>query len=388
MIVKLGDICSFQSGETPSKSNASYFSGDIPWITTVALNGLSIGEKAAVDWITEKAIAESAAKIVPARSIMVGTRVGIGKVAINEIPMSTSQDIISLVGINESLWSKEYLCKFIQSKEKYLKSQARGATIKGIKIDVLASLSIPDVPLVSQQKIVAILDKAQNILAAQRSQLSALDDLIKARFVEMFGDSEHNSRAWPIQPLDSLCSVGSSKRIYQNEQSADGVPFWRISDLVSKMDTGVADSGLFIPEEKYFELKQAGLVPVAGDILVTSRGTLGRCYIVQKEDRFYFQDGMISWLSNYAESITPLYLQHLFTMNGFRKQIDGMQAGSTVAYLSIAMLKKLRIMVPSKEAQIEFTTFVAQVNKSKAAVQKSLDETQLLFDSLMQEYFG
>ena len=246
-----------------------------------------------------------------------------------------------------------------------------------------------DVPPIDDQEYQVLqLNRIRKIIDARRQQLSALDDLIKARFVEMFGDPEHNSKSWPVQPLDSLCSVGSSKRIYQNEQSADGVPFWRITDLVSKMDTGVADSGLFIPEEKYLELRQAGLVPVAGDILVTSRGTLGRCYIIQEEDRFYFQDGMISWLSNYAESITPLYLQHLFTMNGFRKQIDGMQAGSTVAYLSIAMLKKLRIMVPSKEVQSEFAAFVAQIDKSKSVIQKSLDETQLLFDSLMQEYFG
>ena len=252
----------------------------------------------------------------------------------------------------------------------------------------LKELQIPYPDSDIQAKIVSILEKASAIVEKRQQQLSALDDLIKARFVEMFGEPEHNSKSWPVQPLDSLCSVGSSKRIYQNEQSADGVPFWRISDLVSKMDTGVADSGLFIPEEKYLELRQSGLVPMAGDILVTSRGTLGRCYIIQEEDRFYFQDGMISWLSNYAENITPLYLQHLFTMNGFRKQIDGMQAGSTVAYLSIAMLKKLRIMVPSEEMQSEFAAFVAQIDKTKSVIQKSLDETQLLFDSLMQKYFG
>ena len=252
----------------------------------------------------------------------------------------------------------------------------------------ISSVEIVDLPINQQLKICTILDEVQRVICKRQLQITALDDLIKARFVEMFGDPEHNNKAWPVQPLDSLCSVGSSKRIYQNEQSTDGVPFWRVSDLVSKMDTGVADSGLFIPEEKYLELTQAGLAPVAGDILVTSRGTLGRCYIIQEEDRFYFQDGMISWLSNYAESITPLYLQYLFSMSGFRKQIDGMQAGSTVAYLSIAMLKKLRIMIPSKEAQLKFTSFVTQIDNSKDAIKKSLTETQILFDSLMQEYFG
>ena len=179
----------------------------------------------------------------------------------------------------------------------------------------------------------------------------------KSRFVEMFGDP---------------CSIGSSKRIYQNEQSQEGVPFWRISDLVSKMDTGIANSGLYIPEERYQELTRGGLVPIPGDILVTSRGTLGRCYIIKDEDRFYFQDGMISWLSDYDDSITPLYLQYLFTMPGFRKQIDSMPVGSTVAYLSIAMLKKLRVMVPPIEIQKTFASFVAQLDKSKFSIRQSL----------------
>ena len=236
--------------------------------------------------------------------------------------------------------------------------------------------------------IVSVLQHAESVITLRQKELQKLDDLVKARFVEMFGDPEFNAFGWDTEELGTLCDVGSSKRIYQNEQSQEGVPFWRISDLISKMDIGVADSGLFIPEERYVELKNAGLVPTTGDILVTSRGTLGRCYIIKDEDKFYFQDGMISWLSSYVDGITPLYLQYLFTMPGFRKQIDGMQAGSTVAYLSIAMLKKLRVMVPPIETQNCFALFVEQLDKSKVVVQKALDEAQTLFDSLMQEYFG
>lgn len=238
-----------------------------------------------------------------------------------------------------------------------------------------------------QRTIIDVLSKLERIILARKEELQKLDNLVKARFVEMFGDPEFNTFGWDTEELGTLCDVGSSKRIYQNEQSQEGVPFWRISDLISKMDIGVADSGLFIPEERYVELKDAGLVPTTGDILVTSRGTLGRCYIIKDEDKFYFQDGMISWLSSYVDGITPLYLQYLFTMPGFRKQIDGMQAGSTVAYLSIAMLKKLRVMVPPIETQNCFALFVEQLDKSKVVVQKALDEAQLLFDSLMQKYF-
>ena len=188
--------------------------------------------------------------------------------------------------------------------------------------------------------------------------------------------------------MNQLCEVGSSKRIYQNEQSMEGIPFLRISDLVNRMDTGSKECDLFIPVEKYQELKDKELVPIPGDILLTARGTLGRCYIVKDDDVFYFQDGMITWLYDFDERITAKYIEYLFMMAGFRKQIDALQAGSTVAYLSISMTKELDIMVPPLELQEEFIEFVKQVDKSKSGVKKSLDEAQLLFDSLMQQYFG
>lgn len=115
-MARLGDICSLQSGGTPTRNNPDFFAGHIPWITTVALNGDIIDERNAVEMISEKAISNSAAKVVPPYSIMVGTRVGIGKVAINKVPMSTSQDIISLIGIDESAWDRKYLLKFIQGR--------------------------------------------------------------------------------------------------------------------------------------------------------------------------------------------------------------------------------------------------------------------------------
>ena len=284
----------------------------------------------------------------------------------------------------------EYLSLIFQSSayRRKISSVAIGANINNIRNEHIDALSVNWPDKIERQQVVEVLVKIDSVIQHRKVELQKFDTLIKARFVEMFGDPEHNNKGWPVKKLNDLCNVGSSKRIYQEEQTMDGIPFWRISDLVAKMDTENVESGLYIPESRYEELKEQGLVPEPGDILVTSRGTLGRCYIISPEDRFYFQDGMISWLSRYADEITPFYIQYLFDMPGFRKQIDRMQAGSTVAYLSIAMLKKLDIMLPSRPLQEEFAAFVAQIDKSKAAIRKSLDETQLLFDSLMQEYFG
>lgn len=181
----------------------------------------------------------------------------------------------------------------------------------------------------------------------------------------MFGHPDINEKEWKVNSMDRLCEVSSSKRIYQNEQSMTGIPFLRVSDLVNRMDIGTNDCDLHIPKVLFEELKDKGLVPATGDILLTARGTLGRCYIVQKEDEFYFQDGMITWLSKFDSGITPVYISHLFEMPEFRKQIDELQAGSTVAYLSISMTKKLKVMVPPVELQNQFADFVHQVDKSK-----------------------
>ena len=246
-----------------------------------------------------------------------------------------------------------------------LQSISSGTSMLKFNKTQLKSTIIPVAPLEVQKNICNVLDKLQRIIDERALELEYLDTLIKARFVEMFGDPESNSKNWPVYKLSDLCNVGSSKRIYQEEQTADGIPFWRISDLVNKMDTGSADSGLYISQDKYNELIKNDQVPVAGDILVTSRGTLGRCYIISDTDKFYFQDGMISWLSKYKTGITPLYIKYLFMTSGLIRQINGMQAGSTVAYLSIGMLKKLNIMLPDLEAQNNFADFVYQVDKSK-----------------------
>ena len=365
MKIKLGDICTFQSGGTPTKGTEEFFNGTIPWITTTALNGGKIDGTQAVNWITEKAIEKSVAKLVPAFSIMVGTRVGVGKVAVNTVQMSTSQDIISLINIDENRWDKDYLCKYIQGKNAFLNSQARGATIKGIKMDVLANLELEEITLENQARISETIDRVKVILDARKNELLELDKLVKARFAELFGHPDINEKEWKVNDMDQLCEVSSSKRIYQNEQSMTGIPFLRISDLVNRMDAGTKECDLHIPKVLFEELKDKGLVPSTGDILLTARGTLGRCYIVQEDDEFYFQDGMITWLSKFDSEITPLYISCLFEMPGFRKQIDELQAGSTVAYLSISMTKKLKVMVPPVELQNQFADFVHQADKSK-----------------------
>lgn len=280
----------------------------------------------------------------------------------------------------------EYLRFVISAALKKLEERTSCDTVRHISTKALRQMELELHERGEQNRIARILTLTERIAESRRRELQALEELAKARFVELFDDPEFNKMEWKTDTLGNLCSVGSSKRIYQNEQSPEGVPFLRISDLVNRMDTGELTCDLYIPEQRFDELLEQKLVPTEGDILLTARGTLGRCYIVQPEDKFYFQDGMISWLSNFSESITALYISHLFEMSGFRKQIDGLQAGSTVAYLSISMTKKLVVMLPPMGLQEQFADFVKQVDKSKFEVQEALSGIQMLHESLMRDY--
>ena len=315
-------------------------------------------------------------------------RVWIVKDESDKINIASSEWIV----IRNDEYNPEFLAWYLRSPkfQKLMTSEVTGigGSLTRAQPKRVAEYPVPVLPFREQNEIAIVLNKAKGIIDNRKQELFMLDELIKARFAELFGHPDINEKEWKVNDMDQLCEVSSSKRIYQNEQSMTGIPFLRISDLVNRMDAGTKECDLHIPKVLFEELKDKGLVPSTGDILLTARGTLGRCYIVQEDDEFYFQDGMITWLSKFDSEITPLYISCLFEMPGFRKQIDELQAGSTVAYLSISMTKKLKVMVPPVELQNQFADFVHQVDKSKAAVQKSLDETQVLFDSLMQKYFG
>ncbi len=379
MMARLEEICAINTGQSPDSSTYNEDGNGLPFFQGNA----DFGEiyPAVRMWCSEPT------KIAREKDILISVRAPIGALNIANCECCIGRGLAALT-VNEDICAQEYLWHALSGKVDELNSKGTGSTFKAINKKTLSETEIPLPPIDEQRKIAAILDKVSDLIAKRQQQLDKLDEMIKARFMEIFGDSETNTKNWRVLPMSKICSVGSSKRIYQSEQSSSGVPFWRISDLTSLITTGTVTPELYIPEERYKELKTQGQVPAPGDILITSRGTLGQCYIVKVNDRFYFQDGMISWLSGYMDGVTPLYISYLFTMPGFRKQIDSMQAGSTVAYLSITMIKKLKVMLPDIESQQQFASFVSKTEKTKTTISRSLEKLETLKKALMQEYFG
>lgn len=279
----------------------------------------------------------------------------------------------------------KYLCFAITHMN--LAKYFTGATIPHIYFKDYCKEQLPLPPLDEQKRIAKNLDLASEIVKGYKEQLAELDKLVQSVFYEMFGDPVTNEKGWEVKKLREIYRVGSSKRIYQSEQEACGVPFLRISDLVKRINTGFNDGDLYISPILYETLKRKALVPEANDILITSRGTLGLCYIVKESDRFYFQDGMISWLHKQNTDVQPNYITALFSNSIFRRNFDKIQTGTTVSYLSIAQLSEFNIIFPSFRLQTKFASIVTEIEAQKAQVQQTLTEAENLFNSLMQEYF-
>ena len=389
MSIKLGEICNFQSGGTPSKNNSEFFDGTIPWVTTTALNGSKIDERNAATWITEKAIKESAAKIVPANSIMVGTRVGVGKVAVNTVEMSTSQDIISLIDINEERWDKDYLCKFLQSKSDYLNSQARGATIKGIKINILAELAVPDISVKEQCRISEVLNTVTKLINARQQQLTKLDELVKARFVEMFGDMLLNPMAWPEVVLETLADIvsGITKGRKVKEQTLLEVPYMAVSNVKDGYIDWTTVKTILATEQ---EIEQYHLFP--DDVLMTEGGDpdkVGRGAIIKAPLENCIHQNHIFRVRLDKEKILPAffaeYLQHQKSKRyflGCAKQTTG------IASINMKQLKALPVLLPPLDLQQQFDDFARQIERVRCSIQNCLGQMETLKKALIQQYFG
>ena len=378
-MAKLGEVCKLNMGQAPDSSSYNDAGDGIPFFQGNADFG-EIHPNIRV-WCN------APTKIAHPGEILISVRAPIGAMNIADCECCIGRGLAS-ISADEAICTTKYLWYGISSKIEELNAKGTGSTFKAINKKTLEETEIPIRDLMEQERIAANLDRVTALISLRKQQLAKLDELVKARFVEMFGDFEFNPKEFPVYHLCELCDVGSSKRIYQEEQSISGIPFLKVADLNELIDTGKYSCSTFIPLERYEQLLHKELTPTENDILITSRGTLGKCYIVQSDDEFYFQDGMISWLSNFSPKVSSIYISYLFAQPYIQKQIESLQAGSTVAYLSIAMLKKINVILPPKKLQDDFATFVEHVDQQKQTVQQSLEKLELMKKGLMQEYFG
>ena len=173
----------------------------------------------------------------------------------------------------------------------------------------------------------------------------------------------------------------------QEEWTKEGVPFLKVSDIVSLIKHGKVSPSTFISKLKFKKLEEAKMVPTVGDILITSRGTLGLCYIIKTDDKFYFQDGMVTWLSENTGDIIPIYITYVFSNNHYLEVLAGRANKSTVSYISIKQISQKEITVPPLPLQQLFAQRIEQIEHQKSEVQKAITDLETLLASRMQYWF-
>ena len=383
-MARLGEICTVVSGTTPKSTQPEYWDGSLNWVTPAELTDESDIIYESQRKITQQAVIDSSLKSFPAGTVLLSSRAPIGKVAIAGTEMYCNQGFKNLI-CSEKIYNR-YLYHFLKSRTAYLNSLGRGATFKEISKSIVENIEIPLPPFEEQRKIAAVLDKVSNLIAKRRQQLDKLDEMVKAHFVEMFGDCKTNPKNWSICNLEDNAQVGSSKRVFVEELKESGIPFFRGTEIGALAEGKKIEPELFIAEEHYQRLCQATGKPQIGDLLMPSICPDGRIWIVNSEDPFYFKDGRVLWVHQINKDFNSVFL--LYTLKDrIMTDYDSIASGTTFAELKIFSLKQCKIFNVPVQLQNQFAAFVEQTEKTKITISRSLDKLETLKKALMQEYF-
>lgn len=275
-----------------------------------------------------------------------------------------------------------YLYYFLDKYVETLREQSIGGVIKYIKLGNLTEASIPLPPLDEQHKIAAVLDKVSNLIAKRRQQLDKLDELVKSRFIEMFGDPVDNPHGFRKVALSELAEIRIGpfgSLLHKEDYIEGGHPLLNPSHIV---DGKVApDSKLTISDKKYDELEAYHLH--TGDVVMGRRGEMGRCAVVPSEG---FLCGTGSLLIRTKGEVTADYIQKTISFPSFRKTIEDMAVGQTMPNLNVPIVSKFQIIKPPIEVQKNYYKFVAQTDKSKYRQEKCIGFFQCLEKSIRQEW--
>ena len=377
MKYQIGEICEIVSGSTPKTSIAEYWDGNVKWITPAELDDDSYVIQDTVRKITELGVKKTGLTILPKGTVLFSSRAPIGKVAIAGCDMYCNQGFKNL--ICSDVISNKYLYWYLKSKTTYLNSLGRGATFKELSKKILAEVELEVPHIKRQNEIVQKLERLCSIKKKRLEQLQKLDELIQARFVELFGDLKINSKGWKIVEFNKCASIDT--HMVHDFAGYEDYPHIGIDSI--EKGTG----RLF----GYRTIAEDGVI--SGKYMFTSR------HIIYSKIRPNLNkvalpefDGLCS-----ADAYPILvkegicnreYLGYTLKSKYFLEYILAFSNRTNLPKVNKSQVEGFRLPLPPIELQNQFADFVNQVNKSKVEIQQALEKIQLLFDSLMQQYFG
>ena len=315
-------------------------------------------------------------------SITVAARGTIGFTAIRREPFLPVVRLITVVPDTAKV-SERYLYYVLKN----CKPQSSGTSIPQLTVPDIKKNRLELYDISEQERIADQLDTVSKVIELRKQELEALDNLIKARFVEMFGIPIANTNNWPMDKAENLCTLVTDGSHFSPKACEEGYPMLSVKDM---RQNGFDYSDCKLVDDETFEiLKKQGCVPQADDVLIAKDGSyFTRAFAITE----YKDQAILSSIGMYRpdiDKILPRFLASYLMTNEVIEFVNrGYVTGTALRRVIIKGLKNIPVYMPPMELQKEFVQFAEQVDKSKVVVKKALEQAQLLFDSLMQEYFG
>ena len=387
MLYKLSDIFDLQMGKTPSRDNNMYWKdGNLPWVSIADLSKSQIYIENSKEMITNLAAKDTLMKCIPQDTVIMSFKLSLGKIAITRTPLYTNEAIMAFIDKKVIKIEPKYIYFLFRNIKwgQYTNNAVKGKTLNK-KFFSDFQINIPG--YIQQKKIVSILIRINKILEYKHSLIKAYDALIKSRFVDLFGDIELNDRKWKKIKFGELIKLANNG-LARRGNDKEGNIVLRLIELQENFINYSDPNRILLTDD---EKKRYRLLE--GDLLFArvngNPKNVGRCATFYKyKEQVYHNDHIIRTSCDKSQ-LDSVFAAYLFNSEYGKNRISKKIKTSAGQYtINQDGLKSIEIILPPIGIQYSFAEFVKQINKLKSDVQKSIDETQLLMDSLMQEYFG
>ena len=378
-LVPLGDIVDIKGGGTPSRNVSEYWGGEIPWATVKDLKGTTLSETE--EYVTAEGVKNSASNIIPTGNIIIATRMALGKAAINTVDIAINQDLKALTCSDKI--DARYLLHFLCSKSSFLESLGKGATVKGITLDVVKKLEIPLPPLPEQRRIAAILDKADAVRRKRQETIRLTEEFLRSVFLDMFGDPVTNPKGWEVGVLGEVVHSAKDGPHISPKYSEEGVPFLSTRHIKPGR---IAWEDLKYLSQEEAEIQWKKCKPEKGDILYTKGGTTGiACaYNDGREVAVWVHVALLKTNHNKVDAV---WLENMLNSQYCYQQSQGYTHGITNKDLGLKRMVKIQIYIPPLLEQKKFSRIVSKVKSWQEKMSFFYENNDELFNSIVQRAF-
>ncbi len=379
MEYNLEDIFDLQMGKTPSRNNPDYWgTEDNKWISIADLTKCGKYIEETKEYLSDSAVEESGISLIPANTVVMSFKLSIGKTAITPEPMYSNEAIMSFRDKHVVELIPDYVYYMFSGKD-WDAGTNKAVMGKTLNKATLSKIKVKIHDIDEQREIVAVLDTLSKIIDDRNAQIVSLDTLIKARFVELFGDLKTNTKNWPTVGFNDCAAIDTN--MIHDFDGYENYPHIGIDSI--EKDTG----------------RLVGYRTIAEDGVISGKYLFSPKHIIYSKIRPNLNkvalpdfDGLCSAdaypILVKEEVCTREFLGYTLRSSYFLDYILAFSNRTNLPKVNKNQVEGFTLPLPEIGVQRQFSDFVKQVDKSKVAVQKSLDEMQVLFDSLMQEYFG